>query len=44
MNYITKVVQELFVYKTNEKILKYIKQQKILLIIQNPKFKTDEIN
>ena len=44
MNYITKAVQELFIYKTNENILKYIKQQKILSLIQNPKFKTDENN
>jgi hypothetical protein len=44
MNYITKLVEELFVYKTNENILKYIKEQKILSLIQNPKFKTDENN
>jgi hypothetical protein len=37
-------VEELFVYKTNENILKYIKEQKILSLIQNPKFKTDENN
>ena len=44
MNYLQKATEQLFIYKTKKKIVEYIKREKILKLIQNPKFKTDEIN
>ncbi|CAB4151769.1 hypothetical protein UFOVP600_32 [uncultured Caudovirales phage] len=42
MNYLQKATEQLFIYKTPKKIVEYIKREKILSLIQNPKFKTDE--
>ena len=42
MNYLQKATEQLFIYTTPKKIVEYIKREKILKLIQNPKFKTDE--
>ena len=44
MNYLQKATEQLFIYTTPKKIVEYIKREKILSLIKNPKFKIDENN
>ena len=43
MNYLQKATEQLFIYKTPKKIVEYIKRERILKLIQNPKFKMEKL-